>query len=120
MNGWVDNGGRALVDIELSHISGSAPKTATAWIDTGFTGELVLPMTLVQQLRLPQSGTTAAILADGSEVTLLTYECYVRWFDDLLRLQVVANEGRNVLLGIGLLTERELFVSYRTNQVVIE
>jgi predicted aspartyl protease len=42
MNGFVDQSGRALIDIELLPPDDSV-FTVSTWIDTGFTGELVFP-----------------------------------------------------------------------------
>ena len=41
MNGSVDDSGRALVRIRLKHPTDSTEAELDAWIDTGFTGELV-------------------------------------------------------------------------------
>jgi clan AA aspartic protease len=120
MIGRVDKAGRALVDLDVRATPNDPPTEISAWIDTGFTGELVLPGSIIEHLQLPETGTTAAVLADGSEVTLPTHECYVAWFDQLLRLQVVANNGKYPLLGVGLLLDRDLFVSYRSGQLRID
>jgi clan AA aspartic protease len=120
MNGWVDDEGRAFIDVQLRARAGAPTETVTVWIDTGFTGDLVLPRSIVERLNLPQSGTTDATLADGSEVALHTFECYMEWFGDWLRLQVVANDGKNALLGVGLLWDHDLHVHYRTGSVIID
>lgn len=41
------------------------------WIDTRFNGDLELPQQPIDDLALPQSGTVKAILADGSEITVI-------------------------------------------------
>ncbi len=43
MNGHVDSAGRALVRIRLTSAATATTIEIEAWIDTGFTGELVLP-----------------------------------------------------------------------------
>ncbi len=43
MTGSVDGSGRALVRIRLKNPSDATETELDAWIDTGFTGELVLP-----------------------------------------------------------------------------
>jgi len=101
MTGRVDNAGRALLEIELRKSSDLPGRVIEAWIDTGFTGELVLPQALVDELVLALTGTVGAILANGSQVVLKTYECFVPWFDLSMRLEVVANEGTCPLLGVG-------------------
>jgi len=73
MIGKVDNSGRALLSVELRPEPLSAAATMDVWIDTGFTGDLVLPQTLIDKLRLPKSGSVDAILADGSQIELFTH-----------------------------------------------
>ena len=41
MKGLVDQAGRAIVDIEIVSDRKQSPRRLNAWIDTGFTGELV-------------------------------------------------------------------------------
>jgi clan AA aspartic protease len=119
MNGFVDQSGRALIDIELSPRD-DAVVTVRAWIDAGFTGELVLPQPLIDSLQLEPSGTTRAILADGSKIAMRTYSCRINWFGEKQQLQVVANNGRFPLLGIGLLLNCDLEISYRSSRVSID
>ena len=52
MIGWVDDEGRALIDIAVgSRLSGEYT-TLTVWIDTAFDGHLVFPRELIEQLGL--------------------------------------------------------------------
>ena len=75
MNGKVDDSGRALVTICVRALEDAKPTDLTAWIDTAFTGELVIPRAVIESLGLNQSATVAAKLADGSEVVLETFSC---------------------------------------------
>jgi clan AA aspartic protease len=113
MIGRVDNSGRALLAIDVRAESASATSSIEAWVDTGFTGDLVLPQNVIDQLHLPKSGSVDAILADGSTTELSTYTCLIAWFGKERRLEVVANDGEHVLLGIGLLLAKELRIDYR-------
>ena len=60
MNGWVDSSGRALIRITVKPSTRSLPMELEAWVDTGFTGELVLPQERISALGLPQSATVMA------------------------------------------------------------
>jgi predicted aspartyl protease len=51
-----------------------------AWIDTGFTGELVLPQDQIAALGLPHSAVVTAELGDGSATMLEVYSCLIEWF----------------------------------------
>jgi predicted aspartyl protease len=53
MNGNVDRAGRALIEVQLRPDPNSPPHSIEAWIDTGFTGELVLPQFIIDDLLLP-------------------------------------------------------------------
>lgn len=120
MIGRVDNAGRALLDVELRCAPDSAGRLSSAWIDTGFTGELVLSQTIIDDLGLTLTGTVSAVLADGSQVVLRTYECFIAWIDGTKRLEVVANEGTYMLLGVGLLLERRLVIDYQSKLIELE
>jgi clan AA aspartic protease len=120
MNGRVDLQGRALLDVQLSTHKPTGFLTVSVWIDTGFTGELVLPNGLIEEFRLEQSGTTLAVLADGSTVPLRIYSAWIQWFGVLRKLEVVGNDGEYPLLGVGLLTDHDLQISYRSKQVTLD
>ena len=114
MRGSIDGSGRALLAIQVASKQTSQPVAIEAWIDTGFTGELVLPQQIVDSLALHQSGTVDVILADGSQIEVKTYTCFVDWFGEKRRLEVVANDGDYPLLGVGLLLGLELRANYHT------
>ena len=91
-----------------------------AWIDTGFTGELVLPQNHIQSLALPIGPKVRAGLADGSEVELDTFTCLLDWFGEWKQIEVVANQGRFPLLGVGLLLDRALHIDFCANKLTVE
>jgi len=112
--------GRALATISVRPSNAATAHEIQVWIDTGFTGDLVLPQQHIDGLALPQSGTVKAILADGSQVALKTYTCLIDWFREERHLEVVANEGEYPLLGVGLLLGLDLRISYRSGEITIE
>lgn len=120
MKGLVDGGGRALLEIELKPAEDDAATTVSAWIDTGFTGDLVLPGEIIDSLGLCLSGTVGAVLADGSQVAMRTYTCVVRWFDGWQHLAVVSSNAEFPLLGVGLLFDHELTIDYRSCEVTLD
>jgi clan AA aspartic protease len=120
MNGFVDGAGRALIDVSLLATRDGAAKPIAAWIDTGFTGELVLPQSMIDGFGLTLTGTVSAVLADGSKVNMKTYRCFVHWFDQMTQLEVVANKGQHPLLGVGLLRNHELRIDYRTGEIELD
>jgi predicted aspartyl protease len=112
MIGKVDDHGRALLDVRISGKSYGDYSTVTTWVDTAFDGHLVFSISLIKELELEYLAETEAILADGSRTALDTYVCFIEWFGERRALQVVANEGRFPLLGIGKLENRILNVDY--------
>ena len=119
MTGSVDDAGRALVRIRLKHPTVATEVELDAWIDTGFTGELVLRQQAVVSLGLPVGPSVMARLADGSDIQLDTHTCLLNWFDEWRRIEVVANQGQFPLLGVGLLLDRDLRINYRTKTVFV-
>ncbi len=91
----------------------------TAWIDTGFTGDLVLPASAIQEFSLSLSGTVRAVLADGSQVAMKTYSCIIEWFGEWQHLEVVASTAEYPLLGVGLLLDHDLQIDYLSNKVTL-
>lgn len=112
MKGVVDHAGRALIEVKLCKSADSEPTSVEAWIDTGFTGDLVMPNASIEALGLELSGSVDAILADGTQVALSTYTCAIEWFGQTKSLEIVANNGACPLLGVGLLLGLELRVDY--------
>lgn len=108
MTGAVDAAGRALLPVTVTADSCPRGMAVDVWVDTGFTGELVFPLTVVRRLGLIQSGSVDAVLADGSQTQLDTYSCKILWFTGERSLEVIANDGDVPLLGVGLLLGREL------------
>jgi clan AA aspartic protease len=119
MTGRVKSG-RALIRIRLRNPTSSVENEVDAWIDTGFTGELVLPKQAVLSLGLPLGSGAQVVLGDGSTVQLDTHTCLLDWFGEWKEIEVVANAGELPLLGVGLLLRRELKINYPAKTVSLE
>ena len=113
MKGVVDNGGRSLLEVLIRKTRTSDSVLVKVWVDTGFTGDLVLPKRLVDEFDLQRSGSVDGVLADGSEIELSTYTCAIEWFGFVRKLEVMANEGEYPLLGVGMLLGLALCIDYR-------
>ncbi len=86
-------------------------------IDTGFTGELCLPLEAVSLMGLTFRHDTFANLADNSEILLPIYEAMVLWGEDEREVLVIAT-GRRPLLGTALLHEQELVIQFTEGGIV--
>jgi predicted aspartyl protease len=81
---------------------------------------LVFSKRLIDELRLEQEAASEAVLADGSQVTLESYVCYVDWLGATVPAQVIANEGKLPLLGTELLAGRLLQIDYAKRRVSVD
>jgi clan AA aspartic protease len=108
------------VELSIRRSAEAGATRLTAWIDTAFTGDLVIPRHLVKSLGLAQSAAVTATLADSTETVLETFACIVEWFGRQQVVEVVQSNGQVPLLGIGLLCDRRLEIDYRSQTVVVE
>ena len=119
MDGKVDRADRAIVALNVSStIDGTATKIQ-AWIDTAFTGDLVVPRAEIDRLGLLQSSAVMAGLADGKHVVLDAFTCFVEWLDEIRQVEVIESEGQCALLGTGLLRACKVEIDYRLRTVKI-
>lgn len=86
-------------------------------IDTGFTGELCLPLEAVSLMGLIFRHDTFANLADNTEVSLPLHEATVLW-DGVERDVLIVATGRRPLLGTALLDEQELVIQFTDGGLV--
>jgi clan AA aspartic protease len=86
-------------------------------IDTGFTGELCLPLEAVSLMGLTFRHDTFANLADNREVSLPLHEASVLW-DGIERDVLVIATGRRPLLGTAMLDEQELVIQFTEGGLV--
>jgi len=120
MNGYVDSAGRALVRITVRSAATASVLVVDAWVDTGFTGELVLPQDQIVSLGLPRSAVVKAELGDGSETVLDVYTCLIEWFGQEKQVEVIASTGASPLLGVGLLQGHTLTIDYASRTLALE
>ena len=117
LTGTVTPRGDAVVDILIA--GPAAQQVVPCVIDTGFTGTLALPTSLVQQLGLRRRGVSAATLADGSQVVLDRYTADVDWLGSRRRVRIYATAGRTPLVGVRLLRPHRLLIDYSASTVEI-
>jgi clan AA aspartic protease len=120
VTGEVDSLGRALVRLRVRREQHAEEHDLTAWVDTGFTGELVVPRQLIAKFNFPPSTSVMAELADGKQVLMDTFFCIVEWFGEQKVVEVIESEKGFPLLGVGLLVGRRLSVDYRARTLTIE
>ena len=112
MTGKVDEYGRALLEVTLYRDAQSPALVVPAWIDTGFTGDMMLPRALVSSLGLPKTADVTAGLGDGKTARFDNHEGLIDWFGERRTIDVLANEGKFPLLGVRLLAGHFLSIDY--------
>lgn len=80
-----------------------------AVVDTGFTGFLTLPLSVITVLGLTRISRGRAILANGSEEVFDIYEAKIRWDGQIRVIEADAAEIEP-LIGMSLLYGQELRV----------
>lgn len=120
MKGIVDDDLRALLEVQIGGRPNGSKLAVVVWVDTAFNGGLVLPRPEIERLGLKEYSSTPAILADGQQVELPTYTCYLDWFGREYRTQIVANDGATPLLGTMLLDGHDLAVSYKRRTLTLD
>lgn len=109
----------AVVTVPVSSPAGQV-HDVEAVVDTGFNGLLTLPPTLVEALRLPQIGSSTAILANGAEDVCNVHEATVLWDGHPKRVRVDAADT-TPLIGMSLLEGHNLNVDvHRGGRVLIK
>ena len=94
-----------------------AERRVSAGVDTGFTGALTLPSTLVRELSLAYLIEQRALLADGREVVVNVHEATVVWDGRARQVRVLATGG-TPLVGMALLHGYELSMQVVTGGAV--
>ena len=120
MIGEVDQFGRAVISIDVAAEESGSSIPLDVWIDTGFTGELVLPLNVVDTMSLGAKASVDAVLADGQQSLAPTYGCWVDWFGTRRQLEAIGTDIVFPLLGVGLLVGHELTISYSAMTVKLE
>jgi clan AA aspartic protease len=92
-------------------------KAVRAVIDTGYTGDLMLPTAIVKELGLTLRGIQDATLGDGSLTMFEMYAGSVIWDGQVRRVEVNASETE-FLVGMGLLEEHKLEIEARPGGMV--
>ena len=101
MQGWVNQNCEAMLPIVVGRAN-NPTQLVEALIDTGFTGFLSLPLSMIESLGLPWIFSDSVTLGDGSEVVFQMYRATVIWDGQFKVVDVAASESEP-LLGMSLL-----------------
>jgi clan AA aspartic protease len=101
MQGFVNQSCEAIMPIVVG-CDNKPTKMVEALIDTGFTGFLSLPLSMIDSLGLHWIFSDSVTLGDGSEVIFQMYRASVIWDGQFKVVDVAASESEP-LLGMSLL-----------------
>lgn len=101
MHGMVDQSCEATIRLVVGDL-GSQRQTIDAVIDTGFTGFLTLPLSVLSRLNLQAYRREAGTLGDGSTCIFDVYRGLVIWDGELRQIDINASETAP-LVGMSLL-----------------
>jgi clan AA aspartic protease len=96
---------------------GNSKIAVDAVIDTGFNGDLILPIEIVSELGLVPQGYQKATLGDGTISQFRVYAATVIW-DGERKLVEVNSATTGILIGMGLLDGYKLEVNATLNGAV--
>ena len=88
------------------------PRSVEAQLDTGFTGDLTLPASAIEQLGLPFSAVTSFRTASSRLTDFMTYEGEILWRGRHRIIDVLESDVFP-LVGIGLLWDNNLSIDFK-------
>jgi clan AA aspartic protease len=80
-----------------------------ATIDTGYSGSLTLPLSMIWPLGLPKSGSVFVALADGTLLTRDLYHAQIDWDGAIVAIEVMVFDG-HPLVGTRLLRNSRITI----------
>lgn len=90
-----------------------------AIVDTGFNGDLCIPITLAVQIGLILEYVHDVELADGSRKRVPVYSCNVELNDLKRRAEVILTDGTDALIGANMLKTSSMIINYKTRKVTV-
>jgi clan AA aspartic protease len=108
ISGTVNADREAVLRLQVSGVPGQSQEIE-AVVDTGFTGFLTLPLSVIANLGLTRISRGRAILANGSEEVFDIYEAQIVWDGQTRRIEADAAEVEP-LIGMSMLYGYELRV----------
>jgi len=90
-----------------------------AIVDTGFNGDLCMPVTLAVQLGLILEYVHEVELADGSRKRVPVYSCDVELNGLKRRAEVILTDGTDALIGVNMLKTSRITINYIARKVIM-
>ena len=118
IEGFIDKHGHAIIEVE---VGGSRTTVKlSALVDSGFDGELCIPIEVAVSLGLELVAAQVVEFADGSTKKELVFEGRAWWEGKSRPIQVYLTESEQALVGTELLIARLVTLDFRSGVVRIE
>ena len=117
IEGYVNANLEAVVPLSLRGPGGQEREVDTV-IDTGYSGSLALPPSLVAELELPYVLSSRATLADDTEVAFSVYRVTALWDSGPRQIEADA-VGSTPLVGMAMLDNHDLDIQVRDGGRVV-
>lgn len=117
MDGYFDEYGHPRVEISVMGIRSTC--SIKAVIDTGFDGDLCLPIQIAIQLGLELRDILYIELADGTIKDELVFAGAVHWESEIKEVRIMLTGSEDPLIGIGLLAKKRLEIDFEKGSVSI-
>jgi len=117
MIGFFDESGHPKIEIRV--IGTREDVTITPTIDTGFDGQLCLPVEIAIQLGLELVSRVSVELADGSRQKTLVFSGTIEMGDQEVEAEIILTESDDPLIGTGLLRDMVLNIDFGERRVEI-
>lgn len=119
LHGSIDDKNQLWVPIEVA--GDTDHKEISALLDTGFTGELVLPLHIAVPLGLKLVGISSCTLGNGLETKQMLFSASIKWGTQKRSVTaIVVADTEEVLMGVSLLHGYALLVDFQQKQFVIK
>ena len=115
LRGKVTVGNEAVVEVEFQ----PSGQIIEFLLDTGFNGSLCVPRNILEKLNLKVEEETFFDGIGGHSEAIDIAFAEINWFDIFSDVSVLVNDGEDFLLGTQLLTNKELYINYKTGEVLI-
>lgn len=117
--GRIDEKNQLWVEVTVGREDGNQ-QTLDFLIDTGFTGEIQLPISVAVPLGLKLIGVAPFELADGTSRPKMLFEGDVSWGTTTRAVTAIVSPSSTPLLGSGMLTGYKLVADFQAKTVAIQ
>ena len=118
VEGYINAGKRPLIEVTV--LGSQAEASVLAILDTGFDGDISLPLEIAVGLGLTLDSAIKMELADGSVKLELVFTGKVLWENKSRNVDILITTSEDALIGTGLLDEHSVHLDFRNNQVKID